>query len=164
MYSTPSTSSLNTTRPRYQASVSRIIPNNHFGVPPDVTLESLENILEPLLTEISLYEQQNSGDDSTKKPKAKINCEALRLPGSQVLVYWRKDEICDTGWKPGWYKGTVTRYDKKNDVIQVDVDKEKGVFYKYVVLRNRLKLAKGTERPACIYEEITHIGAVVEMK
>ena len=52
----------------------------------------------------------------------------------------------------GWYKGTVVRYDEKNDTVHVEFDTEKGIRYNYSiskdVVSNKIKLAKGMERLA----------------
>ena len=169
MHSTPSSSGSTTARPRYNASIPHAGSNNRLAVPPEITLKTLEDILDPLLTEIALYEQRNSSANAnTKKAKTKTDYEALRSPGSSVLVYWTKEEIGKTGWKTGWYKGTLKLYEEKTDMIEVEFKKEKGAFYKYLVVdevaENRLKLAKNTERTLRTYEEIMQIGTLVEMK
>lgn len=37
--------------------------------------------------------------------------------GAKVKVHWTKDEVGDSGWKAGWYVGTVQSYDEETDVL-----------------------------------------------
>ena len=96
-----------------------------------------------------------------------LDLEALKVVGCSVLIFWRLEKIADTGWRTGWYKGTVVKYSEETDMIEVEFDTEKGITYKYVVAeeveKNKLKLAKGIRRKMIEYEEFYEIGVMVEI-
>lgn len=64
--------------------------------------------------------------------------------------------------------GTVKNFLKETDTIEVEFDTEKGVSYQYCVEKEvrarKVKLARSAEKKLGRYEELTMIGAIVEVK
>lgn len=96
IYSTPSGSSLSSSRPRSSAS----IPHNN--------LKSILNIplgirLDPLQREINVFEETKQvGHECTNYGGIQnADIAAIRSSGAKILAYWRKDELGSTGWKTG---------------------------------------------------------------
>ena len=64
--------------------------------------------------------------------------------GSEVLVKWTKEEIGDSGWRPGWFLAEVQDSNLANDWIKVEYKSERCHIYKIEVLtalaNNKLKM------------------------
>ena len=101
MFTTPSSPTISTSRPRDSASVFSKKTKAFIPLPPDLSMETLDDILKPIYQEASLYADTFTNDDQSKKDLFKTNLEAIRSVGANVLVMWSKEEIGDTGWKTG---------------------------------------------------------------
>ena len=50
--------------------------------------------------------------------------------GTRITVKWTKEQVGDSGWKPGWYTADVQYYDDINDEISVLYPGEPDIVYK----------------------------------
>ncbi|CAB3980516.1 Hypothetical predicted protein [Paramuricea clavata] len=168
-YSTPTSPTLSKSRPRDSASIFVKHTKAFLNIPEKITMDTLEEILDPLENEINLYEVPTERSYSWLDGNLKADLAAIRLVGAKVLKLWTREEVGETGWKKlvrkpiCWYKETVLRYAEMTDTVEVEFETEKGVVYNYLVEKevnaNRLKLAKDTSRNIKDYEEIFQIGA-----
>ena len=98
-FATPTASSVGTKRPRDSASVPARKQSSFLAVPQGITLDNLEEVLEPFKDKIGVYEAKK--DDlgtSTRQPQLHGNqMEAMRLVGTRVMAFWSRDEIGKTG-------------------------------------------------------------------
>ena len=106
-YSTPLTPSVSTSRPRDNASISNKRKKAFLSVPEFITLDVLEQVLEPLESEIGLYQQTNTAHVNKLDS---LELEAIKSVGASILALWHKDEIGDTGWKTGKEKLLILKY------------------------------------------------------
>ncbi len=53
--------------------------------------------------------------------------------GARIKVKWTREEIGDSGWKPGWYVGEVQESEVENDLVGVQFISEPDVTYAYEV-------------------------------
>lgn len=65
-------------------------------MPPFLTNEKKH--LEPLESEIGIYQQTNS---SVTNKLDSIELQAIKSVGASILTLWNKDDIGDAGWKTG---------------------------------------------------------------
>ena len=76
-------------------------PNHSATLP----LDNLDEVLEPLKVEISLYEERvrSKINDSGTTPRSEDGnqMKAMRLVGTRVMAHWSKSEIGQTGWRTG---------------------------------------------------------------
>jgi len=84
--------------------------------------------------------QCNSGTaDSAKR-------EQISQIGSKVKIKWSKDEVGDSGWRPGWYNAEVQGYDNETDMITIQYPSEPGCTYTIeltpLLTQNTIKLVK----------------------
>lgn len=107
-FATPAGSSVGTKRPRDSASIPARKHSSLLAVPQGITLDNLEEVLEPLKEEIALYKRQAKNEEKhdvaigiTTRSENGNEIEAMRLVGSRVMAHWSKDEIGKTGWKTG---------------------------------------------------------------
>lgn len=107
-FETPAGSSVGTKRPRDSASIPARKHSSLLAVPQRITLDNLEEVLEPLKEEIALYERRAKNEEKhdvaigiTTSSENGNEMEAMRLVGSRVMAHWSKDEIGTTGWKTG---------------------------------------------------------------
>ena len=106
-FSAPLESSLSSKRPRYAASVAPQYKNSFLCTPAEITLDSLQEMLDPLQSEISLYGQDFRNDKHQKetnigiKENTHTDLFAIRTTGAKILAFWDKHEIGLTGWKTG---------------------------------------------------------------
>ena len=72
--------------------------------------------------------------------------EAISQVGARIKVKWCKEELGDSGWRPGWYTAVVQSYDSENDTITVEYPSEPGCVYDIevtpMIKASRLKLLK----------------------
>ena len=45
--------------------------------------------------------------------------EQIGQVGAKIKVQWSESEVGDSGWKPGWYTGTVQKYYSETQTITV---------------------------------------------
>ena len=86
-------------------------------------------MFQSLLVFLHKQKQHNQLQDSTlplqlkKKEILSLSDDDLREKfaqiGSKIKIQWTKEEIGDSGWKPGWYTATVQRYCNDTDIITV---------------------------------------------
>ena len=104
-FSTPAQSSLSTKRPRDTASIAARRQSSFLTVPRGITLDNLEEVLEPLKVELGLYEERirlaNNNSGTTPRSEDGYQMDAMRLVGKRVLAYWSKNEVGNTGWTTG---------------------------------------------------------------
>ena len=48
--------------------------------------------------------------------------------GTIVDVLWTEDELEETSWNPGWYRGEVQKYDEDDDMLYIFYFKDCSVF------------------------------------
>ena len=101
VFSTPSCPSLSLSRSRMNASIPHNNSKSCLNIPEGLTLESLQEILNPMEIEISLYDKVGHIGIMEDDILGNVEISALRLVGTKVLVYWSKEEIGCTGWKTG---------------------------------------------------------------
>ena len=56
--------------------------------------------------------------------------------GTRIKVKWTKEEVGESGWKPGWYIAHVQGYDDE-DEITVIYPSEPDCIYKNIINRSR---------------------------
>ena len=102
-FSTPSNPILSTSRPRDSASVFSKKKKASISIPFGISLETLDDIFEPIDREVSLYSDTLILQDRENKELNIFNknLQAIRSVGANVLALWSKDEIGDSGWKSG---------------------------------------------------------------
>ena len=104
-FSTPTQSSLSTKRPRDTASIAGRRQSSFLTVPRGITLDNLQEVLEPLKVELGLYEERirlaNNNSGTTPRSEDGYEMDAMRLVGTRVLAYWSKNEVGNTGWTTG---------------------------------------------------------------
>ena len=71
-FSAPLESTLSSKRPRYAASVALQYKNSFLCIPVEITLDSLQEMLDPLQSEILLYGQDFRNDKHQKETKIGI--------------------------------------------------------------------------------------------
>ena len=67
------------------------------------------------LTEEQLHEDNNE--------------ELMCQTGARVKVRWTKEDVGDSGWRPGWYTGIVQGYDSENDLLDIAYPCDPGCSY-----------------------------------
>ena len=55
--------------------------------------------------------------------------ERIKQIGSKVKILWSAEEVKDSGWKPGWYPGTVQKYCEETDILTIVYALEPGINY-----------------------------------
>ena len=106
-FSTPFDPTLSSKRPRNAASASSQYKNSFLCIPTGITLDSLQEMLDPLQSEILIYGQDARNDKHQKetntgnRENAHADLFAIRTTGGKILAFWGKDEIGRTGWKTG---------------------------------------------------------------
>ena len=119
--------------------------NPHFvSSPPHIQSESdLIKLFDPLMAYIEKKQQQditrlNSSTavsklfehasakvpNSSESSNADALMEQITQVGSVVKVKWTTEEVGDSGWKPGWYKATVQKFDEDSDTITLKYPRE----------------------------------------
>ena len=56
------------------------------------------------------------------------------LVGSKITVKWTKEDVKDSGWKPGWYSAFVQEYNEDEDEITITYPSEPGCVYTMAVV------------------------------
>ncbi|CAB4038821.1 Hypothetical predicted protein [Paramuricea clavata] len=162
---TPTTASLNMIRPRDSASASAKQNGKRLEVPEEVTLETLDEVFRPIEDELLVYIGVDSVENAPEIVAGLL--DAIRTVGVRILARWSKEEIGDSGWKTGWYVGSVLKHNKERDTIEVEFDTEANVIYTYKVdedvKANKIRLAQSTKRSIQNYEEVCQVGVVVEV-
>ncbi len=100
-FSTPTSPTLSTSRPRDSASIFSKKTKACIQIPDDITLENLKDVLHPMESEIVLYDKSTVKDKGVQITSLQERIKAVRSVGANVLVFWTKEEIGDTGWKSG---------------------------------------------------------------
>ena len=67
---------------------------------PDISMETLDDILKSTEQEASLYSESDSENIKTDNLES-TNLETIRTGGANVLALWSQEEIGDTGWRTG---------------------------------------------------------------
>ena len=110
-FSTKSSPTIYTSRPRDSASVFKTQIKASIPIPAGIDMKTLENMFKQLNNELSLYSAagQTSSNENLLKMKnsEKANIDAIRSVGANVLAFWSKDEIGSTGWKSGKQLKTI---------------------------------------------------------
>ena len=97
----PSGSSLSLKQPRYHASVPGKNYHNSLAVPTGINMGTLEEILDPLQSEIGLYDKVNPEINTPLEIKRNFDVAAIKSTRARILAYWSREEIGSTGWKTG---------------------------------------------------------------
>ena len=100
-FSTPTSPTLSTSRPRDSASIFSKKTKACIQIPDDITLENLKDVLHPMESEIVLYDKSTVKDKGVQITSLQERIKAVRSVGANVLAFWTKEEIGDTGWKSG---------------------------------------------------------------
>lgn len=103
-FSTPSSPSISTTRPRDRASVFSKKTRAFVPIPAGTSIETLDDILQPFSSELDLYAGDVISDIDIREGHEVLGTatlQAIRSVGANVLAKWSKEEIGDTGWKAG---------------------------------------------------------------
>lgn len=98
IYSTPSGPSLSSSHPRSSASIPHNNLKSILNVPVGITLDSLQEMLDPLQCEINVFEETKPVWHSNIQ---NADLAAIRSSGAKILAYLSKDELRSTGWKTG---------------------------------------------------------------
>ena len=107
-FATPTGASVGTLHPRDSASIPSRHHNSFLRVPEGIVLENLEEVLDPVIKEISIYEKSNwAMNESTLKTTYNAQLGAMRAVGARVLAQWSKDEVGTSGWKTGMSINTI---------------------------------------------------------
>ncbi len=105
-FSTPSSPKISTSRPRDSASVFSKRTLAFVPVPDNISMETLDDLLEAIEDELALYFSKSESSSEMEmeiENKVKANMEAIRSNGPYVLALWSKEELGNTGWKTGKY-------------------------------------------------------------
>ena len=107
--------------------------SSHFISPPsNITVSNLSQLFEPLL-KVLQSESKNGKSaeilDAKETDAVEDEEELMSQVGAIVKVKWGKDELGDSGWKPGWYLATVQSYNKDNDLLDLTYTSEPGCSY-----------------------------------
>lgn len=93
------------------------------------SVDDLNLLFEPLLSFIR--EQKNDRrkqDESTAFQPSRSNqlqtsedvlLKRVSQTGARIKVNWEKEEVKDSGWKPGWYVATVHNYVEETDILTI---------------------------------------------
>ena len=92
---------MSTSRPRDSAPVFSRKTKAFIPVTPDVSIETLDDILKPIEQEASLYSENICVENIQNLSLESTKLETIRTVGANVLALWSKDEIGETGWKTG---------------------------------------------------------------
>ena len=128
----------------------------HFIAVDGIRSESdLTNLFSPLIDYINkLRRDKEEQDQSTTVQLVQCNSgtadsakrEQISQIGSKVKIKWSKDEVGDSGWRPGWYNAEVQGYDNETDMITVQYPSEPGCTYTIeltpLLTQNTIKLVK----------------------
>ena len=115
--------------------------NPHFvSSPPHIQSESdLIKLFDPLMAYIEKKQQQDITRLNSSTAVSKLSehvpnssessnidalMEQITQVGSVVKVKWTTEEVGDSGWKPGWYKATVQKFDEDSDTITLKYPRE----------------------------------------
>ena len=118
------------------ASYSRLYENAILPVPPGVTADNITSLMKSLSTHLKVQASQEQIDPSIilrtlpSNSQLRTGVDNIFCIGARVRVNWSKDEIGDSGWRPGWYVATVEAADMDNDWIKVTYLSEPGCIYK----------------------------------
>ena len=84
----------------------------------------MHKLFDPLLEFIDVNKHKSEDepflkpcDIKTDSPTRDELKNQISQTGSRIKVKWTKEEVADSGWKPGWYIAEVQSYDE--DVITV---------------------------------------------
>ena len=100
-FPTPSNPAMSTSHPRDSASVFSRKTKAFIPVTPDISIETLDDILKPIEQEASLYSENICVGNIRNLSLESTKLETIRTVGANVLALWSKDEIDKTGWKTG---------------------------------------------------------------
>ena len=71
-----------------------------------------------------LFEHASEVPSSSESSNIDALMEQITRVGSVVKVKWTTEEVGDSGWKPGWYKATVQKFDEDSDTITLKYPRE----------------------------------------
>ena len=100
-FATAEGSSVCTFRPRDNASVAGTKIRTILEVPENITFENIEDVFQPLESELGLYQAKSKADENHFMHADNIELESIRNIGVRVLVMWGKKDIAASGWKAG---------------------------------------------------------------
>ena len=135
-FETRQEASVSEKNPRQMASYSRLYENAILPVPPGVTAYNITSLMKSLSTHLKVQGSQEQIDPSIilrtlpSNSQLRAGVDNIFCIGARVRVNWSKDEIGDSGWRPGWYVATVEAADMDNDWIKVTYLSEPGCIYK----------------------------------
>ena len=100
-FPTSSNPAMSTSRPRDSGSVFSRKTKAFILVMPDISIETLDDILKSIEQEASLYSENICVENIRNLSLESTKLETIRTVGANVLALWSKDEIGETGWKTG---------------------------------------------------------------
>ena len=110
--------------------------SNTLPVPEHVSLEcDWTDLHKPLLDTLqSLKEKRKFIDENTtvhlKQSFTHIDqAQQMTEVGAMLKIQWTKEDIGETGWRPGWYTAIVQSYQQDDDTIEVTYPSEPGCVY-----------------------------------
>ena len=110
---------------RVRAHRTQLKEKSKIAVPSCIAqVTDLHDLFEPLHDYIKCYRSRTGTDETGKDTKALgggVNWshdeeyEHFFEVGSQIKVRWSKEEMGETGWKPGWYSAEVQEAGIRSD-------------------------------------------------
>ena len=113
--------------------------------PPGIdSLQELTNLFQPLKRYINIVhsaQEEKRHASSTCKtitssvdqsPAETLHDQVIQI-GAIVKIQWKKDDVRDSGWKPGWYKAQVQSFNLDTDEIDVSYVQEPNCVYTHEV-------------------------------
>ena len=99
-FPTSSNPAISSSRPRDSAFVFTKKTKAFIPVAPDISMETLDDILKPIEQEASLYSENVSTENITDNLES-TKLETIRTVSANVLALWSQEEIGATGWRTG---------------------------------------------------------------
>ena len=150
-YNTNTCSSIDLENPRKKASAFPVYTKSRLAIPGDISESNVHEMLQPLEDDLKVLTQfeENTNILGVKFHDKKYynkteEYEIFLEIASEVLVKWTKEEIGDSGWRPGWFLAEVQDSNLANDWTKVEYKSERDHIYKIEVLtalsNNKLKM------------------------
>ena len=154
MFSSEGHAHISVKNPRSMASA--VVDYNEISkmqVPKGLSKEDIGDILKPLKQDLLTKSRTdnvqglfNQGHLKTRESKDEAYEEFFEV-GTEIKVKWTKEEIGDSGWRPGWYTAQIQMADIENDIIKVEYQSEPGCIYTVdvtpMIAQGKLRLKKG---------------------
>ena len=97
------------------------------------------HLFDPLIQFVDIIHEQRSTTEIVTAVKSDLQCSTVKtdfdikdqvcIVGSKISIKWSKEDVKDSGWKPGWYTAYVQEYDEDEDEITVNYPCEPGCVY-----------------------------------